>query len=126
MSDDISSHTLMIQPQTIGRSTLLSLPLFVYVFSPLIIQSDQQRHSLSLNGLLMDRHIKRLQEQGHPTWDDDEISVGPTEQRFGVVGLVITEHIQDKHAPLSGETAIWPTTTDRAHTVLDQSVKIVC
>ena len=50
---------------------------------------------------------KGLQERCHPTWDDDEIGVVLTEQPFGVVGLVTTEHIQDKHAPLSGETAIW-------------------
>jgi len=32
---------------------------------------------------------------GYPTWDDDEIGVGPTEQRFGVIGVVTTERIQD-------------------------------
>ena len=43
----------------------------------------------------VDGHIVGLQERCHPAWDDDDIGVGPMEQRFGVVCLVTTERIQD-------------------------------
>jgi len=41
----------------------------------------------------VDGHIEGLQERCHPTWDNDEIGVVPTEQRFGVMSLVTNERI---------------------------------